>query len=217
MKPSVVLTFPAGSRGKRVIVRTALALRAALLTVTPPASASAEDNVSVQVLSPSPRPSDQAPATRRHWYGYQTVIADALSTTALVSGLSTFKLCISVFGSGNEGCQKDNTVPSLLILGGTVGYALGGPVIHAAHGHWDKAGYSLAIRVLPTASALAIGSSTDSDGALALLLVGGGAAMIVDGALLSYETVAVDSSKLSLLPSFDPKSRAGALVVGGSF
>ena len=106
----------------------------------------------------------------------------------------------------------------MLLLGGMAGYTLGGPVIHAAHGHWDKAGYSLGLRVAPIAAAIGMGAAFDAREATPLL-VGSAAltAMVLDSALLGYETVAVDPPKVSVAPSYDAKSRTGSLVVIGKF
>ena len=97
------------------------------------------------------------------------------------------------------------------------GYALGGPIIHVAHGHWDKAGYSFGLRALPVGATIAGGLFEGPGNPAALLFLGAGAAMILDCALLAHETVAVDAPTISLAPSFDPKSRTGSLVVAGRF
>ena len=142
------------------------------------------------------------------------MIADVLSTSVLFAGAASLDICISVFGPP-QSCH--NEVPAVLILGGLAGYTFGGPVIHAAHGHWDKAGYSLGLRVAPVAGAIGIASALDAGGATPLLI--GGAAltgMVLDSALLGYETVAVDAPKVSLAPYYDTKSRTGSLVFIGN-
>ena len=187
-----------------------------LLIVTQALPASAEGSSSGQTTTQSPRPSELSPATVRHWYGYQTLISDALSTTSFAAGVATFDICFSFGGTSGRRCH-DNTGPTMLLLGGMAGYALGGPVIHAVHGHWDKAGYSLGLRALPVAAAVGLGIGNGSGNPAGLLFLGAGAAMILDSALLGYETVAVDAPKVSVAPSFDPNSRTGSLVVAGTF
>jgi hypothetical protein len=143
------------------------------------------------------------------------MVSDFLSTTLLFAGAASFDVCISVFGPTRRTCH--NEIPVTLILGGMAGYTFGGPVIHAAHGHWDKAGYSLGLRVAPVAGAIGIGSALDA-GEATPLLVGGAAltGMVLDSALLGYETVAVDAAKVSLAPHYDTNSRTGSLVVIGN-
>ena len=164
----------------------------------------------------SPRFTDEGPNTIRRWYGYQTMISDVLSTSLFFAGAASLDICISVFGPPDRSCH--NEVPGMLLLGGMAGYTLGGPVIHAAHGHWDKAGYSLGLRVAPVAAAIGIGAAVDA-GEATPLLIGGAAltAMVLDSALLGYETVTVDAPSVSLAPSYDAKTRTGSLVVMGNF
>ena len=131
-------------------------------------------------------------------------------------GAASFEICISPFGAPTDSCH--NEVAETLILAGIAGYALGGPMIHAAHGRWDKAGYSLGLRVVPVAAAIGMGEVFGAgDGAP--VLVGGAAlaAMVLDSALLGYETVAVDASKVSLAPAYHPRRRSGSLVFTRAF
>jgi hypothetical protein len=72
------------------------------------------------------------------------------------------------------------------------------------------------MRVVPVVAAMELGRS-GSQAAVPVLMLGAGAAMILDAGLLGYETLDSDAPKVSLAPSFDPKSRTGALVVAGSF
>jgi len=198
----------------RFVSNAAFSLAAALLAAAPARSALAQGNsCEERPAIHSSRFSDPDPVTVQQWYGYQTLVIDVASTSLFVAGLATFRLCLS--GSTSGGCNNDAS--GALLLSGLTGYALGGPVIHAAHGHWDKAGYSLALRVLPVAAATGVGAGGGAGGAAALLLIGGaGVAMMVDSAMLGYETVTVETPKVSLAPSFDPKSRTAGLVVAGS-
>jgi hypothetical protein len=202
------------SSSERLVARAAFAFALAAAIVMSAPSARAEGGTEEAPIIHSARFAYEAPTTVRRWYGYQTVISDFLSTSVFFSGAASFDLCISVFGPDRT-CH--NEIPAMLILGGMAGYTFGGPVIHAAHGHWDKAGYSLALRVVPIAGAIGIGSALDAGGATPLLV--GGAAltgMVLDSALLGYETIAIDAPKVSLAPYYDTKSRTGLLVVIGN-
>jgi hypothetical protein len=214
MKRSVALhRLPSSS--VRFVSKAVFSLAIGLVAFTQGRSARAEEISSVEPTTHSSRFSDQAPVAIRYWYGYQTVIVDVVSTSLFVSGLATFKICLGTSDQTNGSC--DSSASEALLLSGLTGYALGGPVIHAAHGHWDKAGYSLALRVVPVAAAVAIGNAGSGEAGALLLIGGAGAAMMVDSAVLGFETVAVEPPKVSLAPSFDPKSRSGSLVVAGSF
>ncbi len=126
----------------------------------------------------------------RHWYGWQTALVDAASL-----GLGVGMNALS--GDGNAG----NGVRAFAVGLTVTGYALGGPVVHAAHGQWGKAAASLGLRLgapaAGTLAGLAIGSAAcphdDSDvpcyavgGGLGLL-AGLATAIIVDSAVLAYE------------------------------
>lgn len=72
---------------------------------------------------------DDGPPSRsaRRWYGHQTLTADLIAFTAVVYG----------------GVAQMRPV----IYSGAATYALGGPAVHAWHGHWGKAAGSLGLRV----------------------------------------------------------------------
>ena len=136
---------------------------------------------------------------RRHWYGWQTLLVDA-ATVALAATVGTVD-------SGDR--QVENVIAGMVL----VPYALGGPVVHAAHGQWGRAGASLGLRLgAPTVGALGgylVGSAScarpdTSDvpcaavGAGLGLLAGGAAAIILDAAVLAYEPEAAPN--LALVP-----------------
>jgi hypothetical protein len=87
-----------------------------------------------------------------------------------------------------------------LPIGGLT-YALGGPIVHLAHGNWGRSAISVGARVALPIVGLAIGANTDdgydgssggSDRTGALLggvFAGMLAATMVDAALLAYEPV----------------------------
>ena len=168
----------------RLVARAAFAFALGSVIVMSAPSASAEGGSEEAPTIHSSRFAYESPTTTRRWYGYPSGISDFFSTSVFFAGAASLDICISVFGPPDRTCH--NEVPAMLILGGMAGYTLGGPVIHAAHGHWDKAGYSLGLRVAPIAGAIGIGSALDAEGATALLV--GGAAltgMILDSALLA--------------------------------
>jgi hypothetical protein len=70
----------------------------------------------------------EQPTLERRWYGWQTLATDAIS-----------------FGVLATAADSRDSGPQVAI--GLLGYALGGPVIHAAHGHVGKAFGSLGLRV----------------------------------------------------------------------
>jgi len=203
------------SSSERLVARAAFAFALGSVIVMSAPSARAESGSEEAPTIHSSRFAYERPTTIRRWYGYQTVISDFLSTSLFFAGAASFDVCISVFRSSRRTCH--NEIPVTLILGGMAGYTLGGPVIHAAHGHWDKAGYSLGLRVAPIAGAIGIGSALDARDATPLLVAGAAlTGMVLDSALLGYETVAVDAPRVSLAPYYDTKSRTGSLVIIGN-
>ena len=204
------------SSSRRTATKALSAFVAGLVVAMSASSARAQGGTGEHPSVHSPRFADESRQSARRWYGYQTVISDVLSTSLLFAGAASMDICISPFGRPQGGCH--NEVPTLLILGGMAGYIFGGPVIHAAHGHWNRAAYSLGLRVVPVAAAIGIGAAFDA-GESTPWLVGGTVltAMVLDSALLGYETVALDKPKVSVAPSYDPRSRGGSLVLTGTF
>src|SRR5262245_18665439 len=66
-----------------------------------------------------PPPATHADPTRsEHWYGYQTLLADAGALLVLVAGVAT---------NGRDTSQG-------IVIASGVAYSLGGPIVHLAHG-----------------------------------------------------------------------------------
>jgi hypothetical protein len=148
------------------------------------------------------------------WYGYQTVITDVAALGMFVGAASTFRLCISL-SSTSRPC--DNTTSETLALAGLTTYGLGGPIVHGAHGHWGKAGMSFGMRAAPFLLA-ALSATQKANEATGVILIGGMfAAMSLDAALLANEEVEPERPSFTLAPAYDPRARAGALVVQGAF
>lgn len=152
------------------------------------------------------------PATATRWYGWQTLAAD-VGAVAL-----TFALGANVDDS-NEGA-----VVGTAILG-TTAFLFGGPIVHAAHGHWEKAGISLALRggLALLGGAIGAGIGADACGqyqydhefcaegyALSGALLGAAAAVIVDAAM------AVDHKPIAERPALVPRAGFTLLRGGGS-
>lgn len=162
-------------------------------------------------------------------YAEQTLLADGASVALVVTGAL-------VSGSNND-------AGAALSVVGVGGFGLASPIIHAAHGRWDRAGISLAMRVLGVPLAGATGALVgaaawhdslpgDERGYSSLrgLVVGGlvgfgvGAITIaaVDAAVLArgtrrVGTTAPANASLQILPSIDPARRSASFGVVGTF
>ena len=110
----------------------------ALISLALPASAQAQqpvfhaaDSRPVAAAAQSAAP---APATRSvsHWYGWQTLATDGASVVVALLGVAV--------SDGSERLGQGMGYTALL------GYALGGPVVHAVHGNPGRAIGSLALR-----------------------------------------------------------------------
>jgi hypothetical protein len=173
------------------------------------------------VPSPPPSPADQGDAQgdegeqeKLVWYGYKLLLADAASLTLVFAGIGSDLAPLGVTGLG--------------------GVFLGGPIVHGIEGQGGRALASLGLRVgMPLAgAALATWSynrgndkSGECDcmgGFLATaggLVLGMGAAMLVDAAFLGWrsEPIASDNKSLSLVPSFGLAPGGGSVGLAGRF
>jgi hypothetical protein len=165
-------------------------------------------------------PAEAPPAQQTRWYGWQTFVADAgaLGFAALALGTSSA-----------NGSDAAAFVP-LAVGGGS--YLLGGPIVHAAHGHWGKAGGSLALRVglplLGWAAGYALSGDScrreyayDHEGcpfenAAYGLILGAVSAMILDAVLLGRERVD-DGARGAPSVAFTPLNGGGNLSLAGRF
>jgi hypothetical protein len=150
---------------------------------------------------------DAEPAERRVWYGWQTLLVDAAS----------FALPLGAAAASVDGGQAGNAF--------ALGYMLGGPVVHFAHGNVGRGFGSLGLRVgVPLAGAVAGAAVTSRSGcdycAFGGAIVGGiaviGGAIALDASLLAYDreprTVSV-----ALVPGRADQGTPSSLVVSGSF
>ncbi len=158
-------------------------------------------------LPPAPdRPTAAARATR--WYGYQTLLVDAASAGVMLAG---------------TGARQFGTVTAV----GLGAYALGGPVVHAVHGHLDKAALDLGLRVvLPMGIGATLAATTCSrpdtaggDGdscrmtsVVAGLALGVPIAMLIDSTVIAREPVPTGPT-VAIAPMIDD-TRRGVAVTG---
>jgi hypothetical protein len=164
-----------------------------------------------RVQSAPPAASWEAPSKRR-WYGWQTLLVDVPS----------FALWIG-------GAASSPQSPALAVVGFT-GFILDGPIVHAAHGHWGKAGASIAFRAgtVLLAGVGAVGCINDPvssesgcrSGYATLLVVGSLgvlAAVAVDAAVIAREDVKPDEGDhVGVRVLIAEKGRGGGLVLGGA-
>lgn len=125
-------------------------------------------------------------AERRRWYGWQTLITDGISLTALVVGAAI---------EGQDTRGPDSASTSLLWLG-FLGYEAAPAVVHAAHRNPGRAFASMGIRLgMPLAGAF-LGASLASDcnsnlceagGAGVGVMLGMAGAIAIDAAVFSYD------------------------------
>jgi hypothetical protein len=163
-----------------------------------------------------------AAQTESYWYGWQTLTSDAASISAVGTGI------------------KFETAPLAYL--GVAGYYLGAPIVHIAHGRVGVAFASLGLRLgLPSLGGAigfaTAGPCTESERrgffgcafhgwneAAIGGLIGLGAAIAIDSALLAHGKRPVDPPResgmprlTSVAPSYDPATRAAAVGVGGTF
>ena len=111
----------------------------------------------------------------------------------------------------------DNTTSKILLVSGMAVYGLGGPISHAAHGHWDKAGLSLGLRAAPVMLGSALSAADAPRTGMAVLFGGMVAMAVFDDVVIANDEVTTRDPSVSVVPSFDPTTRTGALVFAGAF
>lgn len=129
----------------------------------------------VLVLASSPARAEE------EWYGYQVAAPDIVGSLLVVAGV------------------QSETGPAIAL--GAGGMLLGGPIVHAAHGHWGRAGASLGLRVGGPFLGAILGGALGAGGksgkgaldGIVYAIVGAGlgyvAAAAFDIAYLAYEDV----------------------------
>lgn len=165
---------------------------------------------------------DEQPS--RHWYGWQTLATDGAALGVLALGL---------------GAAADNqdVVRDVALVGWLGTYALGGPIVHAAHGRAGAALGSLGLRLAaPLTFAVISNSTADCDGwddgrghscngseLVPGLLIGMATAIVLDAAVLAHERVppressALRVGTVRINASLGHSRNESKLVVSGSF
>jgi hypothetical protein len=161
---------------------------------------------------PPPIP-EPAAAEETRWYGWQMLLTDG-------AGFGVFAL-----GMGRDPNENAVYLPAVAVGLGTL--ALSGPMIHAVHGNWAKAGYSLALRAGLMLLGAAIGGNTrcnyayDHEGCEAInaiygLAIGGGIAVFLDAVLIGHERIERPTRNDPILVLV-PMRAGGGLSLGGRF
>lgn len=153
--------------------------------------------------------SRSARAQENNWYGGETIVVDLASIATTVVGASANSSGLAVVGLG--------------------GLALGGPIVHFAHGRPGAALGSLALRVGLFVAGKFIGDGCGGVyvGALGGL-IGVVGAITLDAALLAHGEDPRSSGErstratgkphvTSVLATFDPHTRSASIGLGGSF
>ena len=123
-------------------------------------------------LSSSPARAEPRPG---EWYGYQVLLTDVFGVGLFSGGLNVESWQATAIGAGSV--------------------LFGGPIVHAAHGNWGRAGISLGLRVgLPAAGGALLGLSARNRrsyvpiaGVLVGVALGYLAAAAVDIAIVAQE------------------------------
>lgn len=167
--------------------------------------------------APPPAVAPAEPTVER-WYGWQTLLAD--------TGVLTLAI-----GLGGAVDERDEAAVIGAVVAGVGAFALAGPIVHAAHGHWRKAGGSLALRggllLLGGALGYAIGEEScgqyvyDHEGCgigegAAGLVIGGVLAIIADSAILARDQVPLPARPAPAV-TFTPLRGGGGLALFGRF
>jgi hypothetical protein len=133
------------------------------------------------------RPWPAEPEVERRWYGWQTLVSDAISVVLLAAAVDS--------GGDEDGVQGG------LAGIGILGYAVGAPLVHAGHGHAGKALGSVSLRIVaPIAGAFVGFGMADCDGydqesycgldaAAEGFLLGALAAVVIDAGVIANEDV----------------------------
>ena len=202
--PAIVYTTTPGSTTTVPPGSTIIAQSPNVIVVeTPPADTTPANPAPTKVVYVDAPKAERPAPERTVWYGGQTLLLDGAATAMLV-------------GAGVTGVQGKGKVAGALLLGGSVTYLFGAPIVHFAHGRIGPGFGSFGLRlVLPLETAFdgaligALAQSHDHNGfedasgaavGAAIGLVAGMAlSSALDAALLAkYKTREVDPE------AFDP-------------
>jgi hypothetical protein len=162
---------------------------------------------------------------RAEWYGWQTLIVDSATLGTIPLELGT-----------NASFAKTPSAGYLLV-GSLSGYALGAPLVHAAHGHWQRglADFGLHVGALSLGGLVggaAGGMPTSCDvkfagcftqtnnGLMVGAMLGAVLASVVDASLLAWDTKPKETAE-GRAPRWSPTAAVlpGGAVggIGGTF
>ncbi|MBX3201547.1 MAG: hypothetical protein KF894_25650 [Labilithrix sp.] len=202
------------------------------VVVVPPAPATAPAATPPPPAKPAePPPPAPAPAQyEKVWYGYQTLIADAVSFGLLVGGIAS----------------RTSEVTTT----GYLAFLLATPTVHMVHGNVGPGFGSIGLRLLVPLIGMGVGAltglivgSTQGSGGLDDIgrgangpatgaavggLIGGGICVAIDAGGLAYTKQRIDGAAathsrrrptpwFTLAPSFDVRSDRAALGIVGQF
>lgn len=174
------------------------------------------------VCEPNPLASDHTaqPPIQRRWYGWETLAIDGVALSVLIAT-----------GVAESNAYKPWDTYAALVYPGLAAYTLGPPIVHAARGHWGKAGASFALRagsLLVVTGAVVVSlqddpgcesSSTSSGcgGTNPLLYLGAlaiPAAVAIDAAVVANEDVPPrEVAQWHWSPWLDARARAGGMAL----
>ena len=131
------------------------------------------------------------PSEATRWYGYQLVAADLAALTLFGASQPDSRQpdCVDCGGAWSSVTTSSVGRLAALTLYGAVG-----PALHAAHGHWDKAGLSLGLRATPWLIGLGMREGAGRD---QVTVLGSLFAMLIDWALIAHEPPVGSSSARS--------------------
>ncbi len=141
----------------------------------------------------------RAPERVQRWYGRTLLLADSASMAVLLMGV---------------GNQNGNVTGV-----GLVGMALSGPVVHALHGHWERGGVGLLVRVGGTLLGGFVGRALGGDTTgIAGSITGYMGAMAFDGLYLCRDWVpSEEASGPELAPEVSLAGAGATLGLHGRF
>lgn len=147
------------------------------------------------------------PAQEKQWYGWQTLVTDALSIGAMSAGIA--------FDASYVG------------LPGVGGYLFGAPTVHWYRGAVERGFASFGIRFTAAAltvvgGAACVASAFGGNEAVCIAPIVGvilvPVSIALDAAVFSWETTAPETGKSpTLTPWFSAERRAGGVVWQGTF
>lgn len=153
------------------------------------------------------------------WYGYQTIAADVVSVAVTLGGARSAGIDgLLAFGQGKPG--------QVVMAFGALGFMVGAPVIHLAHGGPLKAAASLGLRLGLVAPSIALVLATSQLGefivASTVLFAAAGVASGVDAALIARESLPLAraptrSTGFQLTPTFQLGTTQKTVGLRGSF